>query len=232
MSAADYTTSYDPDTDFDRHYTLATARRIAERVRPGDRILELGCATGLMGAQLAGPQVPLLGIDRSPAYLERARARRTPGTRYETGDLDSIQVEGEFDHILATNVLHELRDPVEFLRRCRAMLRPGGVIHLTLQNPRSIHRLAALELGMIDSLTEISDRGERWGTRGLWTADQLETLAAEAGLAAITREGIMIKPLPNSLMAELPEQAVEGLIRAARYLPEHCAMTYLVLVDA
>ena len=56
MSAAgaDYSAIYDPDTDFDSRYTMATVRRIAERVAPGDRVLELGCATGLMTGHLAG----------------------------------------------------------------------------------------------------------------------------------------------------------------------------------
>lgn len=231
-TAADYTDTYDPDVDFDRHYTLATARRIAERVAPGQRILELGCATGLMSAQLAAPDVALLGIDRSPAYLERARARALPGARFAQGDLDALPPSDErYDHVLATNVLHELADPLAFLRGCRERLAPGGLVHLTLQNPRSIHRLAALELGLIDGLDEISERGAQWGTRGLWTAEALTKLADAAGLRTVAREGVMLKPLPNALMAELPEQVVEGFIRAARHLPDHCAMTYLVLAD-
>lgn len=232
MSAVDYTDTYDPDLDFDRHYTLATARRIAERVRRGQRILELGCATGLMSAQLATGDVELVGVDRSPGYLERARARALPGARFVEGDLDALPPTDErFDHVLATNVLHELADPRAFLRACRARLAPGGLVHVTLQNPRSIHRLVALELGMIDGLEEISDRGAQWGTRGLWSAEALAALAADAGLQVVAREGVMLKPLPNALMAELPDEVVEGFVRAARHLPDHCAMTYLVLGD-
>lgn len=228
---ADYTGTYDPDADFDAHYTLATGRRIRQRVAAGARVLELGCATGLMSSVIADGTVDLLGVDRSAAYLARARARGLIRVEFREGDLDALDADlgADFDHVLATNVLHELLDPVAFLRAAGARLVGGGRLHLTVQNPHSIHRLCALELGMIDSLTEISARGEQWGTRALWTAAELEGLTAQAGLSVVAREGIMLKPLPNSLMAELPETVIEGFIRVADHLPNHCAMTYLVL---
>jgi 2-polyprenyl-3-methyl-5-hydroxy-6-metoxy-1,4-benzoquinol methylase len=233
---ADYSDSYDPDTDFDRFYTIATGRKIAERVRPGDRVLELGCATGLMASVIQTHTEPGLwvGLDRSEPFLRRAAERMLPRTSFARADLDDLTaaVTGTgYDHVLATNVLHELRDPLDFLRRCSALLAPDGVIHLSLQNPHSIHRLCALELGLIHSLEEVSERGAQWGTRGLWTAQQLEGLAAEAGLEVQAREGVMLKPLPNSLMAQLPENVIEGFIRAATHLPEVCAITYLALAN-
>jgi 2-polyprenyl-3-methyl-5-hydroxy-6-metoxy-1,4-benzoquinol methylase len=228
--SADYSDTYDPDVDFDSQYTLATARRIRERIHDGDRVLELGCATGLMTSVLADGRIELLGVDHSAAYLARARARDLASVEFREGDLDPLDGDlGEdFDHVLATNVLHELGDPVAFLRSAGSRLKPDGQLHLTLQNPHSIHRLCALELGMISSLTEISERGAQWGTRSLWTADELEALGAAAGLRTSVREGIMLKPLPNALMAALPESAIEGFDRAWKYLPESCAMTYLV----
>lgn len=233
MSTADYAATYDPETDFDRHYTLATARRIRERVRPGDRVLELGCATGLMTAALADVGLDVVAIDRSSAYLERARARGLAGVRFVEADLEALPETGErFDHVLATNVVHELTDPPAFLRACGERLGPSGLLHVTLQNPDSIHRLCAVELGLIESVTEISARGEQWGTRALWTRADLEMLAERSGLRVIAREGVMLKPLPNRLMADLTDDVIEGFIRAAGHLPEHCAMNYLVLARA
>jgi 2-polyprenyl-3-methyl-5-hydroxy-6-metoxy-1,4-benzoquinol methylase len=232
----DYAGSYDPDTDFDRFYTIATGRKIAERIKPGDGVLELGCATGLMSAVIQTHTKPgyWLGLDRSAVFLRRAAERNLAHTTFAEANLDdlTVAVTGEgFEHVLATNVLHELRDPLDFLRRCSALLSPGGMIHLSLQNPHSIHRLCALELGLIDSLDEVSERGNQWGTRALWSATQLAGLAAEAGLEVRAREGVMLKPLPNSLMSQLPENVIEGFVRAAMHLPEFCAINYLVLTN-
>ncbi|SOD71839.1 2-polyprenyl-3-methyl-5-hydroxy-6-metoxy-1,4-benzoquinol methylase [Jatrophihabitans sp. GAS493] len=234
MTGIDYADTYDPDTDFDRYYTIATSRRIAERITVGDRVLELGCATGLMSSKTLALSAPScwVGVDRSEVFLDRARQRGLLGARFEVGDLDDLQVGVKrYEHLLATNVLHELADPVEFLRRCSQLLVPGGMIHITLQNPHSIHRLCALEMGLISSLDEISERGSQWGTRGLWGADELQALAERAGLSVAAREGIMLKPLPNSLMSQLPEEVIEGFIRGAVHLPDVAAMTYLVLTN-
>lgn len=225
----DYAATYDPELDFDRHYSLATVQRIVTRVRPGDRVLELGCATGLMTAELAAAGARVTAVDRSPAYLARLQAKGIDGVDLVEADLGALPPTDDHEHIVLANVLHELDDPVAVLREAASRLVPGGLAHLTLQNPRSIHRLAALELGLLDDIAEVAERGRQWGTKRLFEADELAALGAAAGLEEIHREGVLLKPLPNAQMAELPDEAVDGLIRVARHFPDHCAMNYLVM---
>jgi SAM-dependent methyltransferase len=229
----DYSAIYDPDADFDSRYTRATGARVATRVAPGDRVLELGCATGLMSAIVAAAGGVVTGLDHSAEYLRRARGRGIPGAVFARADLDAPGWEaaagGDVAHVLACNVLHEVVDPEALLRRARAILAPGGLVHVSLQNPRSIHRLVALEMGLIASLDAVAEAGRRYATRGLWDARALMDLAWRAGLATVAREGVMLKPLPNAMMEALPAEVLDGMERAARHLPDHCAMTYLVL---
>jgi SAM-dependent methyltransferase len=225
----DYSAAYDPDRDFDAVYTRATGRRIAAGVAPGARVLELGCASGLMTAQLAEVAGELIAVDRSGPYLERLRARRLLGVRAVLADVEDYRPVGRFDHVVAANLLHEVGDPGALLRRARGWLSPGGRIHVTLPNPRSLHRLVALEMGLIDSLDALSERGARFGTRRALDADALSELARGAGLRVRERGGILLKPLPNAQMAALDPAVLEGFERAARHLPDHCAMTYLAL---
>ena len=74
-----YATLYDPDTDVDRWYTDATAASLTNWVRPGDRVLELGCATGRMTAALVGAGATVTAVDRESEYLDRAEARGLAG---------------------------------------------------------------------------------------------------------------------------------------------------------
>jgi 2-polyprenyl-3-methyl-5-hydroxy-6-metoxy-1,4-benzoquinol methylase len=228
----DYSASYDPDRDFDSVYTLATGRRIAASLEPRQRVLELGCATGLMTSQLAGEGRTLVAIDRSAPYLDRLGARGLTGVSAVLADVDSFEPEGRFDHVVMTSLLHEVADPTALLARARAWLAPGGRIHVTLQNPNSIHRLTAVEMGLIESAEETSERGARYGTRRMLDADALAAVAGDAGLRVRERGGILLKPLPNSAMADLDPAVIEGFERVARHFPEHCAMTYLVMEDA
>jgi arsenite methyltransferase len=52
------------------HWTLG-------RIDPGDMVLDLGCGSGtdlLIAAQMTGPRGRVIGVDMTPAMLERARA--------------------------------------------------------------------------------------------------------------------------------------------------------------
>lgn len=230
MTAA-YATAYDPDEDFDAWYSDVTAEAIATQLAPGQTVLELGCATGRMSARFAAADVEVTGVDRSAAYLARAAARRLPRARWVNADVDA-HLRGDrrrYDHVVATNLLHELDDPAAFVAAAAERLRPGGVLHLTLQNPSSIHRLVALDLGLIDDLRAISDRGRAYGTRRLLTRDELVALGTAAGLRWRVATGLCLKPLPNALMADLPPEVLDGFALAAHRLPEVAAMNYVVL---
>lgn len=229
---ADYAAIYDPDRDFDRHYTAATGDLVAGRLAPGDRVLELGCATGAMTARLTGEGRTVVAVDRAPAYLRRAHARGLRGVTWIRGDLEEPLPGGlgRFDHVVLANVLHELDDPAGLLRRiARDHLDRGGTVHVSLQNPRSLHRLVALEMGLIDGLDEVAAAGHRYATRRLYDAEDVATLAARAGLRVARRDGVLLKPLPNAAMAELPDDVLAGFVAAARHLPEHAAMGVYVL---
>jgi 2-polyprenyl-3-methyl-5-hydroxy-6-metoxy-1,4-benzoquinol methylase len=182
-----------------------------------------------MTVRLVERGVKVLAVDRVEAWLERARARDLTGARFELDDLATFDLGRTFDHVIATNVAHEVPDLGDFLRRCRAHLGPDGLLHLSLQNPRSLHRLLGLSMGMISDLRAVSERGQDLETLRLLDADDLIAAGIEAGLDCIHRAGVMLKPLPNALMADLPVEILEGLLTAAPLLPEHGAMNYLVL---
>lgn len=228
----DYSATYDPDRDFDRWFTLFTGRRIRAWLRPGDRVLELGAATGLMTSVLAEAGVTIEAVDRSRPYLDRLEARGLPGVSTRLGELEALDVDGTWHHVVATNLLHELAEPVAFLRACAARLAAGGMLHVSVPNPRSIHRLVAHEIGLIERLDTLSERALRWESRAVYSAEAVLEMAASAGLTCPHRDGVLLKPLTNAQMAELGDEVIEGLDRAARHLPEVCGMNYFVLQRA
>ena len=103
IGSPDYTTTYDPDLDFDAWYTKATAAIIAPRLLPGQRVLELGCATGLMTSLLASTGASIVGVERSAEYLARARARGLAGATFVGSELATFATDERYDHVLATN---------------------------------------------------------------------------------------------------------------------------------
>jgi 2-polyprenyl-3-methyl-5-hydroxy-6-metoxy-1,4-benzoquinol methylase len=227
-----YVDTYDPDTDFDTWYTHATAAALTPCLRAGHRVLELGCATGLMTVALAATGATVTAVDRFEAYLERARARRLDGVSWVCDDVVDFDDGCRYDHVVATNLLHELADPHRFLQRCAQRLAGDGRLHLTVPNPRSIHRLVAHEMGLIDELDQLSELSRRLGHRGHLDLPALVELIEGVGLRLAHRQGVALKPLPNHMLAALPAEVLDGLARAARHFPDHSAFHYLVVHHA
>ncbi|MEW6757374.1 MAG: methyltransferase domain-containing protein [Acidobacteriota bacterium] len=103
------------------------------RAAPGLSVLDLGCGTGELTARLKGalPDSDVLGLDSSPAMLERARALARPGLRFELGSVEAAG--GEYDLVFSNAALHWVAGHRDLLPRLLGMVRPGG--QLAVQIP-------------------------------------------------------------------------------------------------
>lgn len=116
--------------------TAAThAAFLLPQLKPGMRVLDVGCGPGSITAGLADAVAPgeVIGIDANPAAIEAAMrltaAANRPGLRFEVADLYRLPFAGDsFDAIFAHALLQHLPDAEDALGRLRCLLKPGGVI--------------------------------------------------------------------------------------------------------
>ncbi|MEZ6233135.1 MAG: class I SAM-dependent methyltransferase [Phycisphaerales bacterium] len=98
-----------------------------ERIKPGQRVLDLGCGLGVLATRLeleAGATV--VGLDMSPKNLDDARdrtARAGASVRYVVGDIVDVAagracegLDAAFDVLVLSNVLEHLPDRPRVLR--------------------------------------------------------------------------------------------------------------------
>lgn len=228
----DYTAIYDPETDFDRWYSILSARRIIPFIQAGQNVLEVGSATGLLTQMLTEKQCRLVCIERSHEYADQARAKNLPNVEIHEQSVEDFTPDRMFNHILIINVLHEIPDAMAVIRTLRSCLAQDGQLHVTLPNPSSLHRLSAVGAGMIDRPDAPSERGRAYGTLRLLQPDDLVEIMSTFGLREMRREAIMVKPLPNSAMASLSDDMIEAYDMLAHDLPQNGAMTYQVFTYA
>lgn len=91
-------------------------------------ILDVGCGQGLLRARLGGMGFArYVGVDPSPAAVERARVLVDERTEIVLGDVtDHTLALGTFDVVVCNEVLSVADDPVAVLDRVHGLLRPGG----------------------------------------------------------------------------------------------------------
>lgn len=116
----------------------AQAGFLLPHVRPGMRLLDVGCGPGSITLGLAQVVAPgeVVGVDIEPDQLDHARAQAVDAgvtnVRFEVGDTYTLPfADGSFDAVFASALLQHLAEPLRALREFRRVLRTGGVAGIT-----------------------------------------------------------------------------------------------------
>jgi 2-polyprenyl-3-methyl-5-hydroxy-6-metoxy-1,4-benzoquinol methylase len=175
-------------------------RLVLDAVPDGARVLDVGCATGYLAAELTGRGCTVDGVEFDPQAAEQARAHCRDVV---VGDLEAPFTHAEVERMLAgvrpdvivcADVLEHLRDPWTVLAWLRTLLPPDGsgkaiislpnIAHWTARRALVRGRFAYAEFGLFD----------RTHLR-FFTRESARELATRAGFA-VQQERPAGAPLP------------------------------------
>ena len=112
-----------------------SAAHLLAHLRPGMRLLDVGCGPGTITLDLARRLAPgeVVGLDAAAEVVdEAAEAALRDGTSnvsFVVGDVYALEhPDASFDVVHAHQVLQHLTDPVAALTEMRRVLRPGGLL--------------------------------------------------------------------------------------------------------
>lgn len=160
--------------------------RLAHRLR-ANRIVDLGCGTGMLTRELALPGRSVIGVDPSPVML--AHARRQPGAekvRWLQGDSKSLGAIDADLAIMTGNVAQVFLDHEWWegtLDDLRCALRPGGALAFETRNPQA---RAWLEWNRESTYERVESRHgpiKRW----------LEVVGERAGLVRFVGHNVFVQ---------------------------------------
>jgi ubiquinone/menaquinone biosynthesis C-methylase UbiE len=154
--------------------------------QPGERVLDVGCGTGVVARQAAPRVAPggrVSGLDLNAAMLAVA-AELDPGVEWIQGDAAAMPLpDAAFDVVACQAALMFVPDPAAALAEMRRVLAPGGRIGV------SVFRGAACN-PMYATFADLLERhvGPDAGTMmrspfADWTVDELRGMLSEAGFA-------------------------------------------------
>ena len=93
--------------------------------RAGESILDLGCGTGHLTAQIAESGAHVTGVDRSAEMVAAARLAY-PNLKFQISDARRLPYRDEFDAVFSNATLHWIHEPELVLQGVWRALRPGG----------------------------------------------------------------------------------------------------------
>jgi 2-polyprenyl-3-methyl-5-hydroxy-6-metoxy-1,4-benzoquinol methylase len=153
--------------------------------RPGERVLDVGCGSGVFSDRMASLGASVTAIDANEAAIAWARQTfERPGLEFHLGLLEDLDVEAaSFDHAVCLEVIEHVtvEQSRSLLAHLRRALRPGGTLLLTTPNYRGLWPL--VEWGA-DRFSEVAQMG---GLQHIthYHRGRLQRLLAEEGFEVV-----------------------------------------------
>lgn len=160
-------------------------------VRPGERVLDVGCGRGALLAPLAGAAGPtgrVLGIDLAPRMVTRTAAdfRDVPQVEVRVADAAAPGLPvSSFDVVGSSLVLFFLPDPAAVVRSWADLLVAGGRLGVTTFGPQD-ERWRKVDAVFTPYLPPEMLDARTSGSRGPFASDEgVEGLLREGGLVEV-----------------------------------------------
>lgn len=162
-------------------YLMPAIRPLLPTMRPGMRVLDLGCGNGFHAGWLVEAGCHVIGVDASAEGIEHARQKH-PTCRFECAliEPDLLRSIGEepVDLVLSTEVIEHIYAPRDWAASAFRALRPGGRLICSTPYHGYLKNLAL-------SITDHWDQhlGPLWdgGHIKFWSRRTLGRLLAEQG---------------------------------------------------
>jgi 2-polyprenyl-3-methyl-5-hydroxy-6-metoxy-1,4-benzoquinol methylase len=190
-------------------------------------ILELGPAEGLMTEEIvkAGYIPELL---EGSFTLSQNLIAKYPQLLVRNCLFEEFESDSQYDLIIMGHVLEHVVDPVGILKKFAKLLSPNGIIWAAVPNANSIHRLAAVEMGMLSSIFELNEADVTHGHRRVFSLPELLEVFKTSGLETVEHGGYWLKPLSNGqIESQWTDEMIKAFMALGRKFPELAAEIYI-----
>jgi 2-polyprenyl-3-methyl-5-hydroxy-6-metoxy-1,4-benzoquinol methylase len=208
--------------------TVDYSARVFSRFWRGDRCLELGPAEGLMTGVLADTFSDLTLVEGARDFCLDLRSR-FPKAKVLHALFETFEPNGKFDTIILGHVLEHVDDPRALLTRLGGWLSPDGVVCAAVPNARSIHRQAAVLMGLLETEHSLNETDLHHGHRRVYDPESFRADFLSAGLKIKHFGGYWIKPLSNAQMETAwTSQMVDAFMQLGERYPDIAGEIYVI----
>lgn len=162
----------------------------------GLRILDIGCGGGLLAEPMARLGADVVGADAAEGNIPVAKVHAEKSglnIDYRHTTAEAMAAAGEqFDVVLNMEVVEHVASPIDYLRACHDLLKPGG-LHICSTINRNPKSFVVAIVGAEHVMRWLPKGTHEWSK--FITPDELFDLIRQAGLEPVDRKGFVFNPI-------------------------------------
>lgn len=202
-------------------------RILSRHLRTGS-ILEMGPAEGVMTERLARLSSSLTLLEGSRIFSE-SLSLRFPRALVVNELFEDYSPVGRFDNIVMGHVLEHVADPVDVLMKARSWLSPRGIVFAAVPNCRSLHRQAAVIMGLLSAEDALNDRDRHHGHRRVFSPESFRNSFLKAGFTLEAFGGYWLKPVSNmQIETSWSNEMIDAFLQLGERYPDVAGEIYVV----
>ena len=193
----------------------------------GENCLELGPADGQMTQFLVNDFKKITVVEGSLELLNKIPDYDNLIKVHSL--FEDYQPNEFFETIILEHILEHVEDPIALMRMVKKWLAPGGKLFLGVPNANSIHRLAAVKMGLLNEPSQLNSRDISLGHRRVYTHETFKNDIIASGLSIQEIGGVFFKPLSNGQIENgWDEKMIQGFFELGKDFPEYAAEIFAV----
>ncbi|MDH5377011.1 MAG: class I SAM-dependent methyltransferase [Gammaproteobacteria bacterium] len=209
-------------------YSINHCFKVLARYLSAGNILEMGPAEGVMTDKLVEVTENLTVIEGSAKFCDEL-AKRYSGLKVVNSLFEEFDPKEKYETIVMGHVLEHVAEPVELLKSMKNWLTPSGRIFSAVPNSRSLHRQAAVSMGLLKSEDSLNKLDIHHGHRRVFSPESFRNAFIQSGYSIEVFGGYWLKPLSNTqIEAGWTPEMIKAYMELGERYPDIAGEIYVV----
>jgi SAM-dependent methyltransferase len=195
----------------------------------GKKCLELGSADGQMTKFLVSDFDKVVAVDGSEKFIETLQKLNIQNLIPVCSLFENLNLNEKFSTVVMAHILEHVENPVDVIKIGARHLDEEGVLLIDVPNANSLHRLAAVKMGLLKQKDDLNATDLMLGHRRVYTSDLMKEHIEKAGLRVKSWGGHFLKTVSNAQMEQTwTKEMMDAYYEIGKDFPENAAEIYFV----